>query len=193
MDHGIKAKECMRGCSGDGSENDSREHAGGTQLICPICLGKVSAPVVARCGHYFCWPCLYQWLESRSQGHASPVAGPCPTCKSEINVDEVIPLYGTGANENGEDPRRNVPPRPSPEAAAPHHEDNFFDNGMLGNGGFYFGFMGFPFMGFTFNLGGDGRPPPASQNYIQFVFLLLYLLFFFFSPPNLSEQRFDHS
>jgi len=30
---------------------------------CNICLDTVDEPVVTRCGHLYCWPCLYQWLE----------------------------------------------------------------------------------------------------------------------------------
>ena len=30
---------------------------------CNICLEDVYDPVVTRCGHLYCWPCLYKWLE----------------------------------------------------------------------------------------------------------------------------------
>ncbi|KAL7488083.1 hypothetical protein ACHAW6_013676 [Cyclotella cf. meneghiniana] len=34
------------------------------RFICSICLETVSnEPVVTRCGHLYCWRCLYQWLE----------------------------------------------------------------------------------------------------------------------------------
>lgn len=47
----------------------------------------------------FCsWPCLHQWLETR------PNKKVCPVCKSGINKDKVIPLYGRGST-NQEDPR----------------------------------------------------------------------------------------
>jgi len=33
------------------------------RFMCAICIDEVSdEPVVTRCGHIFCWPCLYQWL-----------------------------------------------------------------------------------------------------------------------------------
>eukprot|EP00592_Proboscia_alata_P005065 CAMPEP_0194375024 /NCGR_PEP_ID=MMETSP0174-20130528/23479_1 /TAXON_ID=216777 /ORGANISM="Proboscia alata, Strain PI-D3" /LENGTH=722 /DNA_ID=CAMNT_0039154947 /DNA_START=111 /DNA_END=2279 /DNA_ORIENTATION=- len=30
---------------------------------CNICLESVVEPVVTLCGHLYCWPCLYKWLE----------------------------------------------------------------------------------------------------------------------------------
>lgn len=35
----------------------------GSRFTCNICLDTVNEPVVTRCGHLYCWPCLYQWLE----------------------------------------------------------------------------------------------------------------------------------
>ena len=38
-------------------------HKSDCRFLCAICLDTVSdEPVVTRCGHIFCWPCLYQWL-----------------------------------------------------------------------------------------------------------------------------------
>ncbi|KAL9178478.1 hypothetical protein ACHAXT_001816 [Thalassiosira profunda] len=38
--------------------------AGDNRFVCAICLETVSdAPVVTRCGHLYCWTCLYQWLQ----------------------------------------------------------------------------------------------------------------------------------
>ena len=34
------------------------------RFTCAICLENVSdEPVVTKCGHLYCWQCLYQWLE----------------------------------------------------------------------------------------------------------------------------------
>lgn len=44
------------------------------------------------------WPCLHQWLETRSSRQV------CPVCKAVISKDKVIPIYGRG-NTKQEDPR----------------------------------------------------------------------------------------
>lgn len=58
---------------------------------CNICLGLAKDPVVTRCGHLFCWPCLYRWLHSGSYGNKE-----CPVCKGEVKDKKVIPIYGGG-------------------------------------------------------------------------------------------------
>ena len=34
-----------------------------SRFDCNICLEPVTEPVVSRCGHLYCWPCLYRWLQ----------------------------------------------------------------------------------------------------------------------------------
>ncbi|KAL3810797.1 hypothetical protein ACHAXA_006827 [Cyclostephanos tholiformis] len=44
----------------DDDDRDDRDR----RFLCSICLDVVSdEPVVTRCGHLYCWPCLYTWLE----------------------------------------------------------------------------------------------------------------------------------
>ncbi|KAL7495656.1 hypothetical protein ACHAWT_003976 [Skeletonema menzelii] len=41
----------------------ARSQSKDARFMCAICIDTVSdEPVVTRCGHIFCWPCLYQWL-----------------------------------------------------------------------------------------------------------------------------------
>ncbi|KAJ8774917.1 hypothetical protein K2173_019921 [Erythroxylum novogranatense] len=42
---------------------------------CNICLELAQNPIVTLCGHLYCWPCLYRWLNHHSQSHE------CPVCK----------------------------------------------------------------------------------------------------------------
>eukprot|EP01103_Thecamoeba_quadrilineata_P009026 TRINITY_DN18731_c0_g1_i1.p1 TRINITY_DN18731_c0_g1~~TRINITY_DN18731_c0_g1_i1.p1 ORF type:complete len:181 (+),score=16.52 TRINITY_DN18731_c0_g1_i1:55-597(+) len=75
---------------------------------CDICFDVPSDPVVTICGHLFCWPCLFRWLEI----HES-----CPVCKSPTNKEKVIPIYGRGKEQK--DPRSKIPSRPSGQRVEP--------------------------------------------------------------------------
>mmetsp|Transcript_31688 Transcript_31688/g.40640 ORF Transcript_31688/g.40640 Transcript_31688/m.40640 type:complete len:241 (-) Transcript_31688:325-1047(-) len=78
---------------------------------CNICLDGVNDPVVTRCGHLFCWPCLYRWLNSN---HSD-----CPVCKAGVTIENIIPLYGRGTEEvdprTKPQPQGNIPSRPAAE------------------------------------------------------------------------------
>ena len=98
------------------------------RFACNICLEQVSEPVVTRCGHLYCWPCLYHWLQpgmtgeerdsisgrmhSHSQMHHSVDRSRrmCPVCKSDCSVLTIVPIYVREANTNntnkGEDKTR---------------------------------------------------------------------------------------
>ncbi|KAJ4785284.1 E3 ubiquitin-protein ligase [Rhynchospora pubera] len=61
---------------------------------CNICLESVSEPVVTVCGHLYCWSCINGWVH-----HQHKTTGPtCPTCKSPISYNSLIPLYGQGSS-----------------------------------------------------------------------------------------------
>lgn len=64
---------------------------------CNICLDAVNEPVVTQCGHLYCWPCLYQWLEpgiiTSSEQRGSFGRPVCPVCKAPCSVSTVIPIY----------------------------------------------------------------------------------------------------
>ncbi|KAL4585254.1 hypothetical protein LXL04_009870 [Taraxacum kok-saghyz] len=55
---------------------------------CNICLDAVEDPVVTLCGHLYCWPCIYKWINVSHK-----VNPPCPMCKTEISKKTLIPLY----------------------------------------------------------------------------------------------------
>ena len=46
----------------------------------------------------------------------------CPVCKSVIDKDKLIPLYGRGATDKS-DPREKIPPRPPGHREEPHDLD----------------------------------------------------------------------
>eukprot|EP00899_Mesostigma_viride_P021520 jgi/Mesvir1/2936/Mv14001-RA.1 len=133
------------GGSGSGSEGN---------FECNICLELAQDPVVTVCGHLFCWPCIYRWLQVHSDYRR------CPVCKAGVSEETVIPLYGRG-NCDAQDPRTKPPPdvpqRPQgqrPEAVRqPSHDGNaqgrdFFGQprhaGTWGNFTFHAGIGLFP-------------------------------------------------
>ena len=65
-------------------------------FICNICLEITHRdPVVTQCGHLYCWPCLFRWLNTQT----SPC---CPVCKAGVSRENVIPLFIRGSEH---DPR----------------------------------------------------------------------------------------
>ncbi|KAM1062939.1 hypothetical protein ACFX2I_027164 [Malus domestica] len=102
---------------------------------CNICFELAQDPIITRCGHLFCWPCLYRWLHHHSNSQE------CPFCKALIEEEKLVPLYGRGKTQT--DPRSksypgiNIPNRPSgqrPPTAPPPNTNQFANYG--------FGFMG---------------------------------------------------
>ncbi|CAN4117531.1 unnamed protein product [Withania somnifera] len=84
---------------------------------CNICLDVVNDPVVTFCGHLYCWPCIYKWIQfqSMSSDHLNPQ---CPVCKAEVSQNTLIPLYVPGqAKKPSEDdvPSKGmvIPQRPT--------------------------------------------------------------------------------
>lgn len=61
---------------------------------CSICLDFAVDPVVTLCGHLYCWPCIYKWLQVET---TSPQQ--CPVCKSPISLNTLVPLYGRGSGK----------------------------------------------------------------------------------------------
>ncbi|XP_057455674.1 E3 ubiquitin-protein ligase RMA1H1-like isoform X2 [Lotus japonicus] len=77
------------------AESD-RTSSGG--FDCNICLDCVQDPVVTLCGHLYCWPCIYKWLNSNSASSENVEQNKpqCPVCKSEVSQSSLVPLYGRG-------------------------------------------------------------------------------------------------
>lgn len=81
---------------------------------CNICLELAKEPVVTLCGHLYCWPCLYRWMQVQTYSRA------CPVCKAGVDVDKVVPIYGRGSDPAAkeQDPVKPVPPRPAGQRPA---------------------------------------------------------------------------
>mmetsp|Transcript_34686 Transcript_34686/g.59611 ORF Transcript_34686/g.59611 Transcript_34686/m.59611 type:complete len:262 (+) Transcript_34686:113-898(+) len=89
------------------ARSESREDC---EYSCNVCLEVAVEPVVTQCGHLFCWPCLYRWLNDQRSIDAKL----CPVCKAPVTLESVIPLYHQ--SNAVMDPRRRrseIPQRPA--------------------------------------------------------------------------------
>lgn len=164
-------------------------------FLCNVCLEPVKdrEPVVTQCGHLYCWPCLFRWLNTQ---HTT-----CPVCKAGCSTENVIPIYIKGSVEDprgrressAEDvPGRPLGRRPEPvvnNAAGQGNNNNNNNNGVTFTSGigFFPSLFGLQFQSFVH------VPPPVSAAdheeaaksvYIQRILLIfgvivmLCLLFF---------------
>lgn len=88
----------------DTREPDDKANRSAANFECNVCFDMAAEPVVTRCGHLFCWECLYQWLHIHSHHRE------CPVCKGQVADDAIIPIYGRGGSAASVD---NAPPRPT--------------------------------------------------------------------------------
>ncbi|KAI3795334.1 hypothetical protein L1987_37986 [Smallanthus sonchifolius] len=87
---------------------------------CNICLDTVQDPVVTLCGHLYCWPCIYKWIQYQETLADTLVNenAKCPVCKTEVSEKNIVPLYGPSLTKNHvtkeKDPSNGevIPPRP---------------------------------------------------------------------------------
>ncbi|CAI9299562.1 unnamed protein product [Lactuca saligna] len=103
--------------STDKDFDESKNSVSGS-FECNICLDAVQEPVVTLCGHLYCWPCIYKWIQQNDTSSETPEAqnAKCPVCKTEVSQKTIVPLYGpcqTTINHGTEekDPMM-IPPRP---------------------------------------------------------------------------------
>jgi hypothetical protein len=86
----------------------SDTRVGESRFCCNICLEAVVEPVATQCGHLYCWPCLYRWLEPGMTGeeragltgrvplHSQAINQSrrvCPVCKAPCSVPTLVPIY----------------------------------------------------------------------------------------------------
>ncbi|KAL6045754.1 E3 ubiquitin-protein ligase rnf5 [Balamuthia mandrillaris] len=151
---------------------------------CNVCLDAADEPVVTPCGHLYCWPCIFRWLEIH------PDSPSCPVCKSVLSKEQLIPIYGRGQTQPTQrkrpsaTPAEEIPKRPtghrgeSVRQSNPQrgpHMDNFIPPPFGyqrtwggGNGGNFqmgVGVFPFPFFGLQFAAGAFGGPaaPPGRE------------------------------
>ena len=139
-------------------------------------LQLASEPVVTLCGHLYCWPCLYRWLQI--QNHCRT----CPVCKAGVDRDKVIPIYGRGGNE---DPRAKtkesaveVPSRPAGQRPAPVMRNPLLQPSPVNMGPVQQGFGLIPTLFGLQNPQGQGYAEPLTpeQQHQAFLSRLLLML-----------------
>lgn len=95
---------------------------------CNICLDSAHDPVVTLCGHLYCWPCIYKWIQvQKNSSEAEAAVVPhqnCPVCKATISLSSLVPLYGPGSsNPSSKSKRPNldivIPHRPHASGVYP--------------------------------------------------------------------------
>lgn len=95
-----------------GGKKESSESTSSGCFDCNICLEFAVDPVVTLCGHLYCWPCIYKWLEVESA-----IPQQCPVCKATVSETTLVPLYGRGNTcsnkESYKNGTMNIPRRPA--------------------------------------------------------------------------------
>lgn len=95
------------------TRQDSKGGGVDSRFCCNICLEAVVEPVATLCGHLYCWPCLFRWLEPGmypgeraslgviQQSLASDAnRRVCPVCKAPCSVPTLVPIYIRESNES---------------------------------------------------------------------------------------------
>ncbi|KAL4573106.1 hypothetical protein LXL04_019900 [Taraxacum kok-saghyz] len=106
---------------------DDFENNPSSGFDCNICLDSVQDPVVTLCGHLYCWPCIYKWIQHQNTSPETPKKHKpqCPVCKQDISQKTLVPLYGRDqttkpeSDDKGLDLGMVIPRRPlSPSCGA---------------------------------------------------------------------------
>ena len=106
---------------------------------CNICFEPVSEPIVTQCGHLYCWPCIYRWLEpgmlpdERAAMGAMPASvnerrRECPVCKAPSSVTTLVPIYVREVSSPAKRPPSSS--RSSTLATSPEEQEESSSVGM---------------------------------------------------------------
>lgn len=52
------------------------------EVMCSICLGVMTSPLVTICNHKFCEECLFGWFDAKALFNGE--LGTCPMCRHRI-------------------------------------------------------------------------------------------------------------
>ncbi|XP_050381695.1 E3 ubiquitin-protein ligase RMA1H1-like [Argentina anserina] len=105
--------KCSFGKSNPVSEIPESENKSAANFDCSICLDSVHDPVVTLCGHLYCWPCIYKWIQFQtpsSESQENQKQPQCAVCKTEVSDSSLIPLYGRGQTTKPTKPSKDKAP-----------------------------------------------------------------------------------
>ncbi|OMP04648.1 Zinc finger, RING-type [Corchorus olitorius] len=119
-----------------GPTREPEQDAGG--FDCNICFESAQDPVVTLCGHLYCWPCIYKWLNVQTSSlDADERHQNCPVCKANISSSSLVPLYGRGTSSCSDSKNHHsdmdIPQRPPPSGlntiiTSPHPSQRLNEN-----------------------------------------------------------------
>lgn len=72
---------------------------------CPLCNKRLVSPVIAGCGHTFCWRCLCRHMEHSLQ---------CPECRKTLDYEKFVSIKGFGKEDAD---LASLPPLPQSPAS----------------------------------------------------------------------------
>jgi len=74
-------------------------------MICPICLDDIDEDniTITKCGHKFCWDCIYQTHNVQSSSYNNNGLIKCPSCNTLMSNKEIYLLHERGNNNNKTD------------------------------------------------------------------------------------------
>ena len=58
---------------------------------CSLCKDSLKSPIVTKCGHIFCYSCVFNHLKTNKL---------CPICHKEINIESLTPVFGHSIESN---------------------------------------------------------------------------------------------
>lgn len=130
---------------GGGSASGGGSSGFDSRFTCNICFDAVVEPVVTQCGHLYCWPCLFRWLEPGMQPEERVALGilrrpmtvdtsrrACPVCKSPCSVPTLVPIY-VRSNEPTPVKKRSATSSISINDSS-NGDQSLLDNGNVQNG-----------------------------------------------------------
>ncbi|EAS04963.2 zinc finger, C3HC4 type (RING finger) protein (macronuclear) [Tetrahymena thermophila SB210] len=159
-------------------------HALLEKFECTVCLEVAKEPVVTECGHLFCWPCIYKWLNQNNEYLV------CPNCKNGIKKELIRPLYARNEDDTHQKQRdSNIPKRALPPRQIPQKNQNHLggrvSSANLSLGVSFAGYGYFPSLygllnqyknNITDQLESNVSPEVAKQPFLERFFYILCIL-----------------